>query len=298
MQDKVMGFIEWLQHGITHVNRAKRTQQPPICAYCWGGGSPVARKVKDISTSGAYLYMPEAEMWYPGTVLTVVLQSDSGNAETPEESESLTVSCRVIRHGPDGIGVAFMFSKPEERKSLDQFLRRTLNGSVSAFVTPCSNNEGQALVEFALMVPLLCLLIVNMINFGAFFFGWITVANAARAGAQYAIMAGASVTAAQPTASAVSAVITNDFASLLNGTSPTVNVCIYSGSTIQPSPYQLGTCSGASSDPESSFYVGAVVDVTYTYTPPIPLFSFPSLGIRATLPPTTIHRRTYMRMLQ
>src|SRR5690349_4246604 len=109
-----MGFIEWLQHGITHVNRAKRTQQPPISAYCWGGGAPVARKIKDISTTGAYLYMPEEEMWYPGTVLTVLLQSESGKAEEPE---SVTVSCRVVRHGPDGIGIAFMLNKPEERKS-------------------------------------------------------------------------------------------------------------------------------------------------------------------------------------
>lgn len=238
-------------------------------------------------------------MWYPGTILAIVLQKDSGNADV-QEPESISVSCRVVRHGPDGIGVAFIFDKPEERKSLKQFLERTLKHEMRAIVTRVlSNAEGQALVEFALMVPMLCLLIVNAVNFGAFFFGWITVANAARAGAQYAIMAGASVNSPPQTkASAVSTLITNDFVSLLNGSSPTVNVCIYSGSTIQPSPYQLGTCSGSSSDPESARYVGAVVDVTYNYTPPIPLFDFPKLGVHATLPPTTIHRRTYMRLLQ
>jgi hypothetical protein len=294
-----MGFIEWLQRGLNHVNRAKRTQQPPICAYSWGGGTPVPRKIKDISTTGAFLHMPESEMWYPGTILTVLLQGQSGNEEAAEEPESRSVSCRVVRHGPDGIGVAFMFSKPEERKSLEQFLRRTLKDDMRAVVAPARNSEGQALVEFALMVPLLCLLIVNAVNFGAFFFGWITVANAARAGAQYAVMAGASVNSPpQTTAAAVVRLITNDFTSLLNGTSPTVNVCIYSGATIEPSPYQQGTCSGSSSDPESARYIGAVVDVTYNYTPPIPLFDFPTLGIHATLPPTTIHRRTYMRVIQ
>jgi hypothetical protein len=294
-----MGLIEWLQQGVAHVNRAKRTERPPICAYAWGGGPPVARRIKDISTTGAYLYMPEAEMWYPGTVLTVLLQSDFASTGPAEEPASTAVSCRVVRHGPDGIGIAFMFSKPDDRKSFEKFLRRALNSSISATVTPSRNDDGQALVEFALMIPLLCLLIVNMINFGVFFFGWITVANASRAGAQYAIMGGASVNSpAQPTAAAVAQVITNDFFSLLNGSSPTVNICIYNGSTAEASPYKQGTCSGTSSDPEPSFYVGAVVDVTYTYTPPIPLFDFPALGIHATLPPTTIHRRTYMRMIQ
>lgn len=293
-----MRFVEWLQQGLNHVARAKRSEQPPISAYYWDGGSSVARKIKDISTSGAFLYVPKSETWCPGTILTVVLQSGFEPSEDGETPDSVTVPCRVVRYGDSGVGVAFMLSKPEERKSLERFLQRNLTQGVNAVVTPPKNTEGQALVEFALMVPLLCLLIVNMVNFGAFFFGWITVANAARAGAQYASMAGASVTVAQPTASAVATVITNDFKSLLNGSSPTVNICIYNGSTAEASPYKQGTCSGTSSDPESSLYVGAVVDVTYTYTPPIPLFSFPSLGIRATLPPSTIHRRTYMRMIQ
>ena len=291
-----MGLREWLQRALTQIDRAERSQQPPIHAYSWGGGSPAPVKIKDISTTGAYLHMPESEMWYPGTILTVLLQSESAPTG---EADAQSVSCRVVRHGPDGIGVAFLFEKPEERKSLERFLRRTLKKDICALIMQARKAQGQALVEFALMVPLLCLLIVNAINFGFFFFGWITVTNASRAGAQYAIMGPASVNSpAQPTASAVSGVITQDFISLLNGSSPTVNICIYSGSTVKPSPYQLGTCSGTSSDPESAQYAGAVIDVTYNYTPPIPLFDFPKLGIHATLPPTTIHRRTYMRMIQ
>jgi hypothetical protein len=294
-----MRFIEWLQHGLNYVARAKRSEQPPISAYYWDGGSSVARKIKDISTSGAFLYIPKSETWYPGTILTVVLQSGSEPSEDGKTPESVTVPCRVVRHGEGGVGVAFMLTKPDERKSLERFLQRILSRNVSAMVSPAKNTEGQALVEFALMLPLMCLLIVNMVNFGAFFFGWITVANASRVGAQYAIMSGISINApAQPKASDVATVITNDFKSLLNGASPTVNICIYNGSTVEASPYKQGTCSGTSSDPEPTHYVGAVIDVTYTYSPPIPLFSFPSVGVRATLPPTTIHRRTYMRMIQ
>jgi hypothetical protein len=63
------------------------------------------------------------------------------------------------------------------------------------------------------------------------------------------------------------------------------------------------TCAGPGTsvppaDPEPTTYVLATVDVTYTYQPPVPLWSFPNLGIRATLPPATLHRRGVMRMIQ
>ena len=42
--------------------------------------------------------------------------------------------------------------------------------------------KGQALIEFSLVLPLLFLLIVNVINFGAMMYAWICVSNASRAG--------------------------------------------------------------------------------------------------------------------
>jgi Flp pilus assembly protein TadG len=291
-----MGFIEWLQRGLNQVNRAKRTQQPPICAYCWGGGTPVPRKIKDISTSGAFLHMPEAEMWYPGTILTVLLQSDCGNAGAAEEPESRSVSCRVVRHGPDGIGVAFMFSKPEERKSLEQFLRRTLKDDMRAIVAPARNSEGQALVEFALMVPFLFLLILITVNFGTFLYGWITVANAARAGAQYAVLGGVSVgMPSAPSSSLVQSLITSDTSSLPSS----VTVCVNKNATASS---VTGTCSftitSIPADPEAPLYSLVAVDVNYAYTSAFSSFSFPALGITG-LPgmPSSIHRRVLMRIL-
>src|SRR5438128_4286663 len=89
-----------------------------------------------------------------------------------------------------------------------------------------SSTEGQALVEFALVLPLLFLFIVNVVNFGGFFFAWITVANGARAGAQYAIMGGASVSAPTPATSwQIAAVVTQDISSLPNRGSLVVRVC-------------------------------------------------------------------------
>lgn len=48
------------------------------------------------------------------------------------------------------------------------------------------NEEGQAVVEFALILPLLILLIFGMIDFGWLFYNKIEVNNASREGARYA----------------------------------------------------------------------------------------------------------------
>lgn len=47
-------------------------------------------------------------------------------------------------------------------------------------------SRGQALVEFALVLPVLALLLVVAIDFGRVFFGWVSLTNAARIGANYA----------------------------------------------------------------------------------------------------------------
>jgi Flp pilus assembly protein TadG len=159
-----------------------------------------------------------------------------------------------------------------------------------------TGSAGQSLVEFALVLPLLFLIVVNVVNFGAFLFAWITIANAARTGSQYMAMGGATILAPNhPTAAQVTAVVTDDVSSLLNRSSVQVKVCTNNNGTI--------ACTGNGgwappADPEPAFYVSGSVDVTYTYKPPIPLWSFPNLGIYATLPPATIHRQAAMRMLQ
>lgn len=156
--------------------------------------------------------------------------------------------------------------------------------------------EGQALIEYMLVIPLLFVLVVNMVNFGGFFYAWITVANAARGGAQYAVLNSASVGSLTPASSAqIRTLITQDVSSLPNQASLTINVCQNNNGTITTI---TGTCTGIASDPEPASYVLTSADVTYTYQPFIPLFNFPSLGIHATLPPTAIERRACMRTLR
>ncbi len=174
--------------------------------------------------------------------------------------------------------------------AFDRFLQRLLR------------NQGQALIEYILVVPLVFLLAVNVVNFGGFFYAFITVANAARAGADYAILGGAS--AGSPvlgTGATISDLITTDIASLPNKSSLSVNICqsIYDP-LLNTTTFKVvsGTCTSILSDPEKNYYVLTSVDVTYTYLPFIPLFSFPNLHINATIPPTAIHRRAVMRSIQ
>jgi TadE-like protein/PilZ domain len=290
-------FSRWLESNpSSEKRRAPRVTEPSLLVYYWDGSVPEGRKIRDISASGAYILTPER--WYVGTVVRLILQ---GYKTTPNpddgivSSRSKSIPARVTRHGADGIGVEFMFSTSEEQKSLKDFLSTIPPGQSEAAdgVTAVS---GQALIEFALILPMVFLLIVNAVNFGSFLFAWITVANGARAGAQYLAQAGASVGSPTPaTAAQITTLITSDISSLLNRASLAVRVCKNNNG--------VQSCSGPGAytppaDPEPTKYVLASVDVTYTYRPIVPLWDFGGLGIHATLPPTVIHRQASMRMLQ
>jgi len=48
------------------------------------------------------------------------------------------------------------------------------------------SRRGQSLVEFALVLPLLLVLLLMAVDFGRVYFGWVTLTNASRVGANYA----------------------------------------------------------------------------------------------------------------
>jgi Flp pilus assembly protein TadG len=278
--------------------RAVRYQKSGTVAYYWDGSVPVPREIRDISLTGAFLRTQER--WYPGTIVTLMLITNRAGAVAP--TESIEVRCRVVRHGADGVGLQFISQQMEERRSLRGFLVRVIASlRRNKIVDARPSTKGQSLVEFALMVPFLFLLIVLVVNFGGFLYAWIAVANAARAGAQYAILGGASVgLPATATGPQINTLVTNDVYSLLGGTSPTVNVC-KNDATVAPAVVTVlqGSCSSLPSDPEASSYVLYTVDVTYSYTPFIRVFNFSQLGIHMVpflSSPISIHRRAVMRM--
>lgn len=187
------------------------------------------------------------------------------------------------RSGSACTAVAFM------RGCVTRLSRRTCHAG--------GGNQGQALIEYALTLPMILLLVINTVNFGGFFYGWISMANAARAGAEYAILGGASVGSLGPASgSQVINLITQDIASLPNSSTLVVSICQNFNGTITA---LAGSCSAIPTDPEPTNYVLTTVDTTYTYKPFIPAgFQFPGLGIYMTLPPTTVHRRAVMRSIQ
>ena len=156
------------------------------------------------------------------------------------------------------------------------------------------NSRGQALIETTLVIPLVFLLMLNVVNFGGFFYATINVANAARAGADYLMMRGASVGQVQPTSTQVTTLIRNDLAMLPNGAGATITVCTNGNGSIK----YPGTCLATSSDPQPGSSVLGTVNVTYTYTPYVQFWDFSRLGVHLTLPRTTIHRAASARMLQ
>jgi Flp pilus assembly protein TadG len=295
------GLREWLFPRQDR-REAVRHTTPGLTAFYWDGDASQGHQVRDISTAG--LYLPTQDRWYPGTIVRFVLQKNCDDKQ-PAPIDSLVVSAKAVRHDIEGVGFHFVGVKPADRRRIGNFVRDQVNANISRTAHGTRLEQGHALIEYALLLPLLLLLIINIVNFGGFLFAWITVSNAARAGAQYEVLGGASPTAPAPTTPAqVAALVTNDISSLLKRDSLLVRVCTNNNGTITSACFNKNgpiTCSTGSApplDPEPASYVLTTVDVTYTYNPYIPLFNFPRLGIRATLPPTTIHRMAVMRAMQ
>ncbi len=168
--------LEWLAY-LFDRRRGERHLTSNLAVYYWDGALPKAHSISDVSYTGAYLRT--AERWYLGTVLMVTFQWP----EAADVTAWITLPCEVVRHGPDGVGLKFMLSNKGEFRAVQRMVRETANAPLE---NPKNGASGQALVEFALMVPLVFLLVVNALNFGGFIYCWITIADAVRAGADYA----------------------------------------------------------------------------------------------------------------
>jgi hypothetical protein len=282
---------EWVLHS-PEQRRAERHYESGTVAYYWDGSVPLPRKIRDVSLTGAYLCTPER--WYPGTIVKLALRTNGSGSGA--SGESIEVCCRVIRHGADGVGLQFISHEVSERKGLQRFLASVI---ANLRKNKSMDTRGQALIEVAFIIPVLLFLMILAIDFGGFFYAWITVANAARAGAQYGALGSSSVgNPGTPSTSAVTNLISgsgSDTSSLISS----VSVCVNSNST---SGALSGTCpsftiSSIPADPEAPSYAIKAVDVKYTYSPVIPGFNFPGWGINMPWMPSTFQIRALMRIL-
>jgi Flp pilus assembly protein TadG len=193
------------------------------------------------------------------------------------------------------------------------------------------DRAGQSLVEFALMLPLLLILIVNIVNFAGFFYAFIEVANASRSAGDYTIMGsiaysgtdagGASLPQLKAPsdngsagAQAVANMLGTDMLALPNRSSISVRLCELNPSSADIATATCNVCNNSAgtgvmsctsgsgsftanpspdtSTGEGSSYTLTWVDVSYTYNPFIPLaFKFPGLGLGVTLPNNLVLHR-------
>jgi Flp pilus assembly protein TadG len=287
--------FQWLSQLFDRRSNNRELVSTLVEGYYWDGAVPQPHRVRDISTTGAYLITDQK--WYIGTLLTLTLQI-GGEAKDPQDY--ITVPCQIVRHGADGIGVKFVLSSREERMAIRRFVR-----AASVASSPGGRSSGEAVVEFALVVPLLFLLIVNAFNFGGFIYCWLTVSDAVRAAADYACTDTSTAgSPAPPTVSAITSLVQNATARLpdYSSANPVVTACIYNNGTTSNFLTSAGCPAGVTSppaDPEpivsgsTTTYATVAVDVTYTFTPILAGSTFLRFGLPAL--PTTIHRRTVVR---
>ncbi len=165
-------------------------------------------------------------------------------------------------------------------------------------------NEGQSLLETAILLPMLTLMLCFAVDTGYYMLVAANLVSASRVAVEYASQGYSSpgqlqLPGAGPigTTTSVSALAVGDLSGLLSSnTTTTVAVCSKSvgitGNLTKCGTYGSGTQQYApDTDPEAPMFMLQRVDVLYTVQPPIPL-SFFSLNA---MPPLTVHRRVEFR---
>jgi hypothetical protein len=113
-------FIDWLKAEELPPSRAPRSRCM-LHAHYWNGSGATAAEVRDVSETGAYLVT--ADRWYQGTIFTITVTFNS----SPDEIKppvSITLACKVVRHGQDGMGVRWLFPGPADREVSKSFFAR------------------------------------------------------------------------------------------------------------------------------------------------------------------------------
>ena len=104
-------LLRWLSDS-KDPDRASRHPLPGLVAFHWTGGAPQAHQIGDVSITGLYLLTEDRP--FPGTIIEMTLQRTETDSKNPENS--IAVLVEVVRWGPDGTGMQFVFSPSEDPK--------------------------------------------------------------------------------------------------------------------------------------------------------------------------------------
>jgi Flp pilus assembly protein TadG len=162
--------------------------------------------------------------------------------------------------------------------------------------------EGQSLIEVALMIPIFTILVCYAVDFGFFFMVATSLNSAARNAAEYSIQGTSSPAQAVEPSATVVANLALAGIGLSGASTSTVSVRICSSAVGVNASNNTTQCAtpttGAGAvtgtpdvDPESPKFQLNRVDVVYTVTPPVPI----PVSI---FPTRTFHRMVEMRAMQ
>ena len=132
----VIALKKWLDGGQKDSRRSPRYSEPSILVHYWDGSVPEGHKLRDISTTGAFIITKED--WYVGTIVRLILCCHKTPGERnagPQPSHTTALSSRVIRREPDGVAVEFLFPTSRDRVALDEFLATIPKTSATAAET-------------------------------------------------------------------------------------------------------------------------------------------------------------------
>jgi Flp pilus assembly protein TadG len=147
-----------------------------------------------------------------------------------------------------------------------------------------SRHKGQSAVELAASMAILSVLLVLACDFGRMYYAYVTVSDAARAGAQFG--AQSVVTAAN--ANGISAAVTNDAGNIsLASGSPTVSQCTCISTADPKIVAQCSSSYNCSTNPSATW---VTVSVSSPFTT---LVSYPGLPN-----PVTLTKTAQMQVLQ
>jgi TadE-like protein len=164
------------------------------------------------------------------------------------------------------------------------------------------NNSGQALIETALVLPLLLIVVLNAVNFGFFFLVALNLTASPRSGVEYAMLGFATPSPLTQSEALPGPATKNtsvgyqtysDMQGALGGytnahiqicsqvlgvtaTTPPLAKCVTCSSASDSCSCTDKSCTGAAgnpapdADPESPTFTLQQVRVTYTFSPPIP----------------------------
>lgn len=93
--------------------RSPRLVEREMVVEYWDGVSPAGRGLRDISEGGAYIYT--TEKWYSGAIIRMIFHGR-------EPKTSISILAQVVRQGPDGIALEFLFNSRRDREAFRKFL--------------------------------------------------------------------------------------------------------------------------------------------------------------------------------